>query len=240
MLEKLNPINITKNVAKGTARGIGRTAYGLSRALGWLGYTGIPAYTYIKSKDALDWVDSFSDYNPVGWFVKLFSANDIESGRKINEMSEKGIGLAIAELGSKGINSITEKIMPYRHNLRNLAEIGLNGVGAVAVNGLAHSEGLKNTLESLVYSVSSKEAFADSLNRTVAEGIGTLQNLGTNTNYAALDNILYAVSAGMLAIAGYRALEILDRNIFDAFPIRKIRDNYVERKADKSRRAKRK
>ncbi len=240
MLDKLNPINIAKNTAKGTAKGVGRAIYGLGRALGWLGYTGVPAYAYFKSKDALDWVDSFASYNPIGWFVKLFGWDDIYSGRKINELSENGIGLAAAGLASKGINNVTEKVMPYNHNIRNLVETGLNGAGAVAVNGLAHSEGFKNALESMVYSVSSKEAFADSVNRTIAEGIGTLQNLGNNTDYTTLNNILYAASAGMLAMAGYRIFEILDRNIFDALPIRKIRDSYVERKADRARKAKKK
>ena len=126
------------------------------------------------------------------------------------------------------------------HNLRNLVECCFNGAGSIVMNKLAHSKEFKETLESMAYSVSSKEAFADSLNKTFMDGIKTLENLGTNTNYNALDNILYAISAGMLITAGYRAFNVFDRLAINADPIRKIRDMYVEKKTYKKEKAKRK
>ena len=215
------PIKIAKKAGSTFLSG----AYTIGRKGGWLIYTTVPTASYFLTKEILDWKKSFSFYNPMGYFIKLFGSNEIERAENIKELSEKGIGLSFGFLTSKLTNLGTEYILPNFCKLRRSLETALYTASAIAVNTLASSKGeLKSSLESIVKKFSSEESFTDGINQTAKNALTALDNIASNLDTSTIDNLLKYTSASLFSLALYRLSEIFFPN-----PVTKARDRYIKK-----------
>jgi len=218
------------SIAKKTGSTLLSGAYSLGRKVGWLVYTVVPTASYFLTKEILDWTNSFSFYNPMGYFIKLFGSDEIERAENIKELSEKGIGISFGLLTSKLTNLGTGYILPNFHKLRRSLETALYTASAIAVNTLASSEGeLKSSLENIVEKFSSEESFLDEINQTAKNTLTALDNISSNLDISTVDNLLKYASATLFSLALYRLSEILFPNL-----VTRARDKYVKKHSRRS------
>lgn len=225
-----------RNAVKKTADAL----YTTGRKVGAPVYLGLPALGLGAADVTRDAIDSIPWYNPAGWVIgiyELFGGNQIDKIEEAKNASIHGIAGATALATTKLINSGTERCFPYSHNVRNLIE-----AGAYATPGiLAHQASKYETLDSLLSSLNSPVALATTLSETASETAS--ETLDTATNFLTQteitpQNLLQTAGAVFLGMATYRILNLADRLTFDIDPIRKLRDDYVEKAAEKRRKSK--
>jgi len=227
--------NLTNKLLKETVNLVGDSLYWTGRKTGWIAYTVIPGFAWAGAKLAKDAIDSIPWYNPANLVVGLY---EMFGGTKIQDLEgaknacvyTTAAGATIAS--TKAANLVTERIAPYRHNMRNCLEVVVCSLPTAAACIVSNPDWFDKVKE-LTKEFSIKEAFAQGTEITTHVTEKTSEII-TNIPDPTPQNIMYISIATLGSMALYRLSEIPAR-VYNLNPISFFRDRSIERQADKRR-----